>query len=74
MQAKSNTKMMAGGHHDFEEVASRCHETLSTFTSLHGKHNANAMWSRVLILNLPVEEAKMSMSSTTHDNNGGPVA
>ena len=69
--ACSNIKMIADGHHALEEVASRRHETPSsvfdvlTFTSLHGKHNANVKWSRVMLLNSPVEEAKMSISGTT---------
>ena len=56
-------------------MASCRNETLSsvfdvwTFATLHGKHNANVMWSRVMMLKLPVEGAKMSISSTTHANN-----
>ena len=70
-QSSRNTKMIEASHHAQEHVASRRHETpCSVFdawisTSLHGEHNACAKWSRLMMLNLPAEEAKMSNSGTT---------
>ena len=56
--------MMTGGYHVLEEVASRRHEMLGsvlsvwTHAGLSGQHNAHVMWSRVMMLKLPVEETK----------------
>ena len=63
----SEGHLLASGYHVLEEVASRRHEMLSsvlsvwTHAGLSGQHNAHVMWSRVMMLKLPVEETKMSI-------------
>ena len=54
---------MADGHHVLEEVASRRHEMhgpVLRFWTHASLHNAHVIWSRVMTLKLPVEEAKVS--------------
>ena len=62
MEPSSKIKMMAGGHHVLEEVASRRHEMLGpvlsvwTHAGLSSQQNAHVMWTRVMMLKVPISD------------------